>query len=604
MAHTGPFRLTRRGNVLALGLLAVSAACQTAAPVVPSPTASSPPDTTPAPSSSARGSQGPLTLYYWQAPTIVNPHLSAGTKDLSASRITYEPLASFDKHGAMVPFLAAEIPSLENGGVASDGRSVTWKLKSGVRWSDGEPFTADDVKFTFDYATSPAVRSTSGAAFTSVASVDAVDPTTVRVNFKAVQPAWSTPFTGVQGMIIPRHVFEPFLDAGAADAPPNLAPVGTGPFRVVEFSAEDILVVGGSAVTTTRIVYEANPYFRDPDQPAFSRVELRGGGGDAAFAAQLVKDGLVDFAWNMVVSEDRFREVEAGGKARLEVAFGAFVERIMVNFTDPNRETASGERSSVEFPHPFLTDKRVRQAISLAIDRDKVAAGYGRGGRATTNLVVSPATFASPNTSAVFDLKRAAALLDEAGWKDSDGDGVRDKAGASLSVLFQTSINPVRQRTQSIVEEALESIGFDVALKNIDSGLFLGPVEGTTDTRRQFYADLEEFAYSNKAPDPGPYLKGWTCGEVAQQANDWALTNWGRYCNPAYDALYEQSTRVIDPIERQALFIAMNDLLIEDIALIPLVHQAEVSGVALSLDGVDVSPWDVEIWNIAEWRRK
>ncbi len=96
-----------------------------------------------------------LRLFYWQAPTIVNPHLSPGTKDLSASRIVYEPLASFDANGELIPFLAAEIPSLENGGVAVDGKSVTWTLKEGVKWADGTPFTADDVLFTYRYIINP-----------------------------------------------------------------------------------------------------------------------------------------------------------------------------------------------------------------------------------------------------------------------------------------------------------------------------------------------------------------------------------------------------------------------------------------------------------------
>ena len=100
-----------------------------------------------------------LRLFFWQAPTIINPHLSAGTKDLSASRISYEPLASFNAEGELVPFLAAEIPSIQNGGVAEDGRSVTWRLKRGIKWSDGRPYSADDVLFTYQYIPNPQVLS-------------------------------------------------------------------------------------------------------------------------------------------------------------------------------------------------------------------------------------------------------------------------------------------------------------------------------------------------------------------------------------------------------------------------------------------------------------
>jgi peptide/nickel transport system substrate-binding protein len=556
------------------------------------------------PAAAQRGAGGTLRLFYWQAPTILNPHLSAGTKDLSASRITYEPLASYDKDGNLVPFLASEIPSLENGGVAADGRSVTWRLKQGIQWSDGTPFTAADVLFTYEYVSAPEVASTSAANYTMIERIEVVDDHTVTIHFTDVNPAWSLPFVGVQGMIIPRHVFADFVGTNASEAPANLSPIGTGPYRVVEYRTEDVLVIGEDAVNTIKIVYEPNPFYREPDKPYFGRIELQGGGGDALFAVQAVAGDLADFAWNAQADDATFDAFEADGEHRAIVSFGAFVERIMINFTDPNAATAEGERSSVQIPHPFLTDKRVRQAIALAVDREAIAALYGRGGRATTNLLVSPPIYESPNTQAlgVYDLGRAAALLDEAGWADTDGDGVRDKDGVKMSLVYLTSISPVRQGAQEIVKTALESIGIEIQLKSVDSSIFLGPPEESTNTRRQFYADLEEFSFSNKSPEPDAYMRGWTCDEAAQMANNWALSNWARYCNPAYDALYEQAAREIDPEVRRQLFIQMNDFLIEDIALIPLVHVAMISAINADLEGLDVTPWDVEVWNIADWR--
>jgi peptide/nickel transport system substrate-binding protein len=571
--------------------VASTAILATAAPTIaPTPT-------------SGRGQGDTLRLIYWQAPTIINSHLSAGTKDLSASRITYEPLASFDEDGNMVPFLAAEIPMLDNGGVAADGKSVTWKLKHDIRWSDGEPFTADDVLFTYEYIINPEVKSTSNIAYTAIESVEVIDDYTVKINFKDVNPAWFTPFVGPQGTILPRHVFADYNGANAADAPANLAPVGTGPYRVVDYIKEDVIIVGGSAVNTIKIIYEPNPYFRDPDQPFFSRVELQGG-GDANVAAQAIRDGLADFAWNLVVEESILSQIDSGGHGVAQFPPGAFVERIMINFTDPNKETADGERASLEFPHPFLTDKRVRQAIAYAIDRQAIADAYGRGGVFTPNILVAPTVYDSPNTIYEYNSDKAAALLDEAGWVDSDGDGIRDKDGIKLKVVFQTSILPLRQFAQEVTKQGLEAIGFEVELKNIDSSIFLGPPKDTTDTRRQFYTDLEEFAFSNKSPDPGAYMAGWACDQAAQKSNDWSLPNWARYCNSAYDKLYQQSLTEIDPEKREQLFIQMNDLLIEDAAVIPLVQLNQPIGVNNSLTGLEVTPWDVEVWNIKDWRRK
>jgi len=116
-------------------------------------------------------------------------------------------------------------------------------------------------------------------------------------------------------------------------------------------------------------------------------------------------------------------------------------------------------------------------------------------------------------------------------------------------------------------------------------------------------ADLEEFAYSNKSPDPTTYMKAWTCDEAAQKANDWSKSNWSRYCNPAYDALWAEVARELDPGKRATLFRQMNDFLVDDGAVIPLVHLADQSGASSTLQGLDLTPWDLEPWNIADWTR-
>ena len=549
---------------------------------------------------SARGQGGILRLLYFQAPTIVNPHLSPGTKDLSASRITYEPLASFNNQGELVPFLAAEIPSLENGAVAADGTSVTWKLRAGVQWADGEPFTADDVLFTYEYVTNPDVKATSASAYVDVDRVEVLDDFTVTVHFKQPTAGWYAPYVGAFGMIIPRHLFEDYNGANAAEAPANLLAIGTGAYYVSEFRNEDVLIIGGNAVSTNKIIYEINPYYRDPDRPFFSRVELQGG-GDLDLAVQAGKEGLVDFVWNTAVSEDAMVDAESAGNVVVVAPASSFVERIMFNFADPNAETSDGERASVQSPHPILSDLSVRQAIGMAINREAIAAPYGRGGVLTTNILTEPPYFASPETSIEYNPQAAAALLDQAGWVDGDGDGVREKAGVELRLVFQTSIQALRQLTQEQVKQDLEAIGIAVELKQIDSSIFFGPPTDTTDTRRQFYSDLEEFAFSNKSPDPTAYMAGWACDQIAQQANDWSLPNWARYCNPEFDALFEQASLELDPDRRAALFVQMNELLIQDAAVIPLVKLTLPAAVSVDLKGWDFTAWDVEVWNIADW---
>ncbi|HLD92794.1 MAG TPA: peptide ABC transporter substrate-binding protein [Anaerolineales bacterium] len=592
-----PARLLSVGLALTLLITSCGAPAAPMATAVPRQAATLAPPTQ---AVSARGQGGILRLLYFQAPTIVNPHLSPGTKDLSASRITYEPLASFDKDSKLIPLLAAEVPSVENGQVAADGTSATWKLKKDVKWADGEPFTADDVLFTYQYILNPDVKSSSAGAYSEVESVEVLDDYTVKVNFKQPTAAWYAPFVGPFGMIIPRHIFEDYNGANFADAPENLQAIGTGPYFVSEYRKEDVLIIGGNAVSTVKIIYEINPYFRERDKPFFSKVELQGG-GDLNLAGQASKEGTVDFAWNLALPEDTLVGIESAGKVRVLAAPSSFVERIMINFTDPNRETADGERSSLQFPHPFLSDLQVRRAISMAIDRETIAAPYGRGGKLTTNILVEPSFYASPNNAFEYNPQKAATLLEDAGWVDSNEDGVREKDGVELRLVFQTSIQPLRQAAQEQVKKDLEAIGFAVELKQIDASIFLGPPKDTTDTRRQFYADLEEFAFSNKSPDPAAYMAGWVCDQAAQKENDWSLPNWSRYCNPEFDALFNQAAAELDPDKRTELFVRMNELLIQDVAVIPLVNTTLPTAISVDLKGYDATPWDVEVWKIADW---
>jgi peptide/nickel transport system substrate-binding protein len=590
-------------NTMFIGLiLMITLAGCGGAPATPPPTVAPTQAATEAPTETVptRGQGGTLTLLYFQAPTVVNPHLSPGTKDLSASRITYEPLASFDKDGELVPILAAEVPSLENGQVAADGKSVTWILKQDIKWGDGKPFTADDVLFTYEYIMNPDVKSSSAGSYSEVESVEVLDDYTMKVNFTQATAAWSTPFVGPFGMIIPRHIFEEFNGANFADAPANLQAIGTGPYFVSEYRKEDVLIIGGNAVSTVKIIYEINPHYRELDKPFFRKVELQGG-GDLNLAGQAAKEGAVDFAWNLTLPEDTLVDIESGGKMRVVSLPSSFVERIMINFTDPNKETADGERSSLQFPHPFLSDLQVRRAIAMAIDRAAIAAPHGRGGTLTTNILVEPSFYASPNNAFEYNPQKAAELLEEAGWVDSNEDGVREKDGVELRLVFQTSIQPLRQAAQEQVKKDLEAIGFAVELKQIDASIFLGPPKDTTDTRRQFYADLEEFAFSNKGPDPTAYMAAWVCDQAAQKENDWSLPNWSRYCNPEFDALFNQAAAELDPERRTKLFVRMNELLIQDVAVIPLVNTTQPMAISADLKGYDATPWDLEVWKIGDW---
>jgi peptide/nickel transport system substrate-binding protein len=551
------------------------------------------PQSNPAQQNTGSDRSDTLKILNWQAPTILNPHLSNGFKDLEAGRITLEPLASFDKEGKLIPFLAAEIPSLENGGLAKDGKSVTWKLKPGVKWSDGQPFTAADVVFTYQYIVNPAVASVNAGVYEAVAKVEAIDDTTVKITFKVPNPAWTLPFVGSEGMILPQHLFAAFNGANSREAPTNLKAVGTGPYRVVDFKPGDI------------VVYEANPFYRGVGQVGFKRIELKGGGDATSAARAVLQTGEADFADNIQVEPQVLAGLEAGGKGQVVTVFGPISERILFNQTDPNRENAKGDRATLEFPHPFFTDKRVRQAFNFAIDRATIAQQlYGKTGQPTANFLISPAQYNSPNPKAEFNLEKAAKLLDAAGWKDTNGNGIRDKGGKEMKVVFQTSVNPNRQKTQEIVKQSLTKLGISTELKTVDASVFFSSEPGNTDTVGRFYADLQMFSSGNVNPDPGVYMKTYTCPEIAKRENNWAGQNYARYCNPKYDTLWTQAMQELQPEKRQQLFVQMNDLLIDDVSVMPIVYRAETVAVSQKLTGIEITPWDRHTWNIAQWRIK
>lgn len=532
-----------------------------------------------------------LRMLYSRAPVTLNPHLATGIQDFEAGRIVLEPLATADERGELVPILAAEIPTLENGGLTEDGKAVTWKLKSDVQWSDGEPLTADDVVFTFEFVSNPQVGAATAQYYEAVESVEAIDEHTVKMTFADKTAAWQIPFTGQTGVILPKHVFEAANGPDARTVEANVQPIGTGPYQVSSFQS------GG-------VVFDPNPNYRG-DAPFFKKIELVGGLAPYAAAREVLSTGEADFAYNLQVEVDLLKELQQDGAGVVDTIFGGLVERIMLNPTDPFAETPSGERSSLAAKHPFLSDQRVRQAIAYAVDRDTITEElYGFTGRPTAQLLVAPRPYASPGTVPYeYNLKKAKALLDEAGWTDTDGDGIRDRDGTNMEVVFQTSVNPVRQKTQTLVEESLEELGISVDIKRVRVDDFFSGDPEQTNSINHFYADMQAYTTGNDHPDPTIYLSWWTCEQIANQANQWQKPNNARYCNPEYDELWAAAQQELNPEKRAALFQEMDALLAEDVAVIPIVHRAIANGVRKDLAGLEPTPWDASTWDIARWRR-
>ena len=167
-----------------------------------------------------RGSDGQVNIIYWQAPSIMNPFLSGGTKDVEAASLVIEPLARYNSSGEMVPWLVEEVPTVENGGVSEDLTQITWKLKPGIKWSDGSDLTSADVKFTYEYCTHPEGGCAQVTKFEGVTSVETTDDSTVVVTFDKATPFPYGPFVGGESprsfrphsslsALVPKHLSVP-----------------------------------------------------------------------------------------------------------------------------------------------------------------------------------------------------------------------------------------------------------------------------------------------------------------------------------------------------------------------------------------------------------
>jgi peptide/nickel transport system substrate-binding protein len=539
-----------------------------------------------------------VTILYWQAVSNLNPFLAGGTKEIDAAALILEPLARYDENGLMVPWLATEIPTVENGGISEDLMSITWHLQEGLVWSDGTPVTANDAVFTWQYCTDEATGCARISNFADVTNVEATDELTIVVTFGVPKPFPYGPFVGSTSPLLQAAQFADCIGAAAQSCTEqNFGPIGTGAYMVEEFRADDV------------VEYTANPNYRVEGQPFFQHVTLKGGGDAESAARAVLETGEADYAWNLQVQPQILAQMEAAGLGAVVSVYGTSVERIQINQTNP--DPALGEMRSVwaedgSNAHPFLTDPAVYQALSMAIDRSVIAEQlYGAAGIPTCNLLPAPPIYASPNNEDCLtqDIDGANALLDEAGIVDTDGDGIREKDGVPLQILYQTSTNAVRQAAQALVKDWWEQIGVGVELRNIDAAVFFGNDPASPDTFGKFYADVEMFTNNFDGTDPEAYMADWACSEVAGPDNNWSSGNISRWCNPEYDALVAQLAQTVSLEERAAIAIQMNDLIVESGSMIALIHRGDVSAISNSLENVLMNTWDAELWNIAEWTR-
>lgn len=549
-----------------------------------------------APEDQTRGGGGELRILQWQAPSHLLGHQASGDKDTLASCLVTEPLFYYGVDGGLLPNLATTVPTLDNGDLADDLTGLTLRLMEGVTWSDGEPFSAADVEFTWRWVTNPDNASTSIEIWQSIIELEVVDDYTLNVTFDAPNPLWYQPFTGnLLGAVLPAHILDGAEQQVMDDY--RMKPVGTGPFVVTEMTPND------------EVRYAANENYRDANKPYFSTVYLKGGGEPAAAARAVLQTGEYHYAWFLGIDSDLLSELASDGEGKLLLFSQGYAERLHLNHSDPNTEV-DGQRSEMNTPHPFFSDPEVRRAMAYAINRQLIVNELyipDSIEEPAKDIFTGISSLESPNTELIYDPEQAEQILEDAGWVRDGDEGVRSKDGVELSMAFMSTTNQLRQQVQAVTKANLEAVGFQVDIQNIDGSIYFDSSAGNDQNVGHMYHDVNMHQTSAGAPTPIRFVQRWYGGpdgeNIAQASNDWSRINQMRYRNDEYDALFEALRVETDAARQIELFIEMNDHLIDNNVLIPMIAVAERSACAawLDEDAIQLGPFNMDYWNIANW---
>ena len=579
-------RLTRRGFVQAMAAVGIAAPMASHLLASAGMAQSQPREPYLVPT--RRGGGGDLRILMWDAPTMLHPHFGRGLRDLTASRLFYEPLAAPTAEGTFAPVLADEIPTVKNGGLAKNGQWVVWRLKKNVVWHDGAPFTADDVIFNWTFSIDPANATSSRGAFEEVSRVDKLDRHTVKVVYKKPQPFWASVFTG--GGLLPRHVFEPLKGAASRDAIGMVKPVGTGPYKLTEFKPGDVIRA------------EINPTYHVLNRPYFDRLDIKCGGDSPSSVRAVMQTGEYDFAYYVLMEEDMLKRIEQGPvKGRILTIPSSGVSFIQANQSDPWTEV-DGERSSPRSTHPLLSDPAVRAALPLLVDRQSIQDHMvGRTGQIAVNFLNAPDRFRSSNLTWEFNVDRANQILDQGGGARG-ADGVRAKDGRRLKLLYQAAANATVQKVQAVVKQAAARAGIEIEVKAVQASVFFSADVNNADTNVRFLADLQTYT-TFTGLDPQAFMAQFGSWELPSKENKWTGRNLARFRNTDFDRLWRQADVEMDPVKRAALFIKMNDLVVQSGVVIPITWRNVLHAAASSLAGIEQNGWDSIFGRIAYWYR-
>ncbi len=515
----------------------------------------------------AQGSKS-VTIAFDQEADNLNPMYTTMTFAGYVYAIFLSGAWNFDDELLPHPVLAAEIPSLENGGLSADGRMITITLRDDIKWSDGEPITSADFAFTHEMFVSDANSPLTRDPYNRITSLETPDERTVVVHFDEPFAPW----LGLFRYILPEHILRPVYEAdGSLDnAAWNRAPtVGSGPFVFAEWEV-------GSFIRGVR----NENYF---DAPALlDTIVIRFVPDPEAYLAAL-KNGDSDVG--TFVAFPDLPELEATGFLDVGIYASGYNEGWFMN---ANPETA----------HPAMLDVNVRRALAYAFNRAQIDNDLLLGYTYPPSSYWEGTPYADPDLEPYpYDPEMATQLLDEAGWVDSDGDGIRDKDGQPLTLRYATNTRQIRMDVQVVVQQDFADLGIGIELLNYPSDIFWNTYADNGPMATGQY-DIGQWSSS---PDgfPDPDIVRFMCNEIPTPENPIG-DNWQGYCNPDLDALFVEQARTMDYDARVAIFHQMDRVIKDDAIWIGVWYDADSWIYNTRIQNVRLngaSPF----WNINEW---
>jgi peptide/nickel transport system substrate-binding protein len=518
---------------------------------------------------------GTLRMAVTVDPATLNPYFAGFGLERLQAQLNLEGLARVAPDGSYVPVLASEIPTQANGDVSPDGRVVTWRLKSGVTWSDGQPFGSQDVVFTYRMLTDPANPVPNRVDYTVISSVVAPDDATVVVTYNQLFAPYRTAFP----YVLPAHVFNGQTDL--AQSPFNQAPtVGTGPFVFKSWSAGD------------SITFQRNPNYHEVGKPYLDQVILKTT-PDRDVAIQALETGDVDAVWNMdasyIPTVTALQDVDAQPTPNS-------VQELFLNRSCPS----GAQQGDPACPHPMLADLRVRQAIELAIDKQALVHGlmFDRVSVAASPLPIGP--FAVNLPASEFNPDKAQHLLDEAGWTMGI-DGIRSRGGVRAHLSFiHAAGNRLAEQTAQVIEGYLQAVGIETDARALPPSVLTGGIAVNSPLA---LGNFDLALLLRPIPvDPQAYLYSQFVSDQVPSPQHQTGNNWDRVQDPAIDQELIASGNTVDDGQRQAAYTKASELITADEAVIPLYPILQVDVRKTYVQGWGPSNAnDFLTWNVSDW---